>query len=427
LDIPERPFADGIRISTLSNGLLLITERLPLFRSVCLGLAFRLGGRDDPPDLAGLCHVNEHMVFKGTERLDARAISFAAESLGAELNAFTDKELTCFYGRFPSDQQLPVTGLLSEIVARPAFAPAELEKEKEVIAEEIRTGEEDPDSKAFSLAFEALYSDHPMGWPISGTVESVRRLEPEYLRRAYAERYHAGNAVAVAVGDVRHEELARTIEREFGHWPKLAAETRRPPAPVPAVARVATRKDLSQVYLCLAVPTFAYPDPRRHALSILNTAFGGGLSSRLFQRLRETEGLVYSVSSFAELFEDSGLLGIYFVADGRKLERCLSVLREEISKLRQTRLNQEEFDRALNMTKSSILLSLESLTSRMLRLARTQHLLGRVTAIDETLNRLNRLKLDDVNGLVDEILGAPGFHAGGVGPLTEAGLNQLLG
>jgi len=421
--MPDHP----LRSSVLANGLLLVTEQLPHVRSVCLGLAFRVGGRDDPESLAGLCHLNEHMVFKGTADMDARAISFAAESLGAELNAFTDKELTCFYGRFPSDQQVRVTGLLAEIVGRPAFDPDELEKEKGVIAEEIRSSDEDPDSMTFNLVFEALYGRHPMGLPINGTVESVGRLEPAFLRRIYPEWYHVGTGVVAAAGDVRHEELAATLERNFAGWPKLAPQERTRPVPLPANCRVQTRKDLSQVYLCLTMPAFAYSDPRRHALAVLNTAFGGGLSSRLFQRLRETEGLVYSVSSFAELFEDSGLFGIYFVTDARKLARCVEVLREEIARVRREKLSPEEFERAHNMTRSSMLLALESTTSRMLRLARMHHLLGRVATVDETLERLNRLTLDEVNGLVDEVFCSPGFHAGSVGPVAEDELAALLG
>lgn len=418
--------ADFTRLDTLPNRLLLVTQQMPYIRSLALGISFRVGGRDDPDDLTGLCHLNEHMVFKGTEQLDARAISYAAESLGAELNGFTDKELTCFYSRFPSDQQTAVAELLAEIVAHPAFAPAELEKEKGVIVEEIRAADEDPDSRVFQLAFESLYDSDPLSRPVNGRPETLARMDADLLRRTYADWYHSGTCVVVAVGDVRHEELLAVLKRKLGHWQPGSAMVRRPPTLSHRSLRTETRKDLSLVYLCLSRPVFAYKDPRRHALAVLNTALGGGLSSRLFQRLRETEGLVYSVSSFAELFEDSGMLGIYFAAEASKLGRCLEVLREELNRLRSDRLSTEEFQRALVMTRSSLLLALESPTGRLMRLIRTMHLLGRPQPVGESLQALDRLTLEEVNQLCAEVISPDDWSAAAVGPLSAAEFARLL-
>ncbi len=417
---------DAIRTSTLPNGLLLVSEQLAHVRSIAVGLSFRLGGRDDPADLAGLAHLNEHMVFKGTDRLSARAISYEAEALGAELNAFTDKELTCFYGRCPADGQAPVTGLLAEIVAGPVFGADELAREKEVIAEEIKTGEEDPESKAPNLLLEAYYGTHPMAWSVAGTVESVAAAAPDRLRRLYAERYHTGTGVAVATGHVDHDAVAAALEDKLGGWRPSGRLERPAPPPVAPACRVQERAELSQAYVCLGLPAFRYGDPRRYALSVLNAAWGGGLSSRLFQRLREDEGLVYSVSSFAELYEDSGLVGVFFIADRRKLARCVSVLREETDRLRRDRLAPAEFERARNITRSSLVLGLERPTNRMLRLARNYHLFGRVVPVDETIDRLDRVRPGDVNDLVDEVLADRRFCAGAVGPLTAADLDCLL-
>lgn len=414
-----------IRTTDLSSGLRVVTERLPHIRSVALGLAFRIGGRDDPDGAAGTAHLVEHMIFKGTADRNARAISIAAESLGAELNAFTDKEMTVFYGRCPGDTQVPVTELLAEIVGRPAFDETELAKEKSVIAEEVRSTDEDPDSKTINLTLAALYPDQPLGRPVVGTLESVAAAGHDTLRRLYEDRYHAGTCIAVIVGDVRHDELIDTLERRLGHWQRRPAPTREKAQPGPPCLLSATRQELSQVYFCRVRPLFSYADPRRYALSILNSALGGGMSSRLFQRLREDEGLVYSVSSFAELHQDTGLLGVYFVTDRRKLERCLAVLDEEIARLRRERLDRDEFERALNMTKSSVLLALESPASRMFRMARTLHLLDRVVTVDETLDAYNRLTLEDVNRLLDEVLTDGDWHVGAVGPATQDELTRL--
>ena len=417
---------DGIRMTTLPSGLVLVSERLPHIRSVALGLNFLAGGRDDPPGKGGIAHMIEHMVFRGTRDKDVTAINIEAETHGAELNAFTDKEMTCFYGRFPGDQFGPVTGLMVETVTGPAFRPEELVKEKQVVSEEIRTSQEDPDSLAMNLLFRALYGDHGMGRQILGTLDSVNGLSDDDLRGRYSNCYGPACGVAVAVGDVEHERLASAL----GSLLDTRHECR-PPARTPAVGLspsvlVETKKELSQIYLCMAKPALVYTDPRRHALAVLNMALGGGVSSRLFQRLREQEALVYSVGSFAEQYSDSGLLGVYLVTDHRKLARCVVVLREELVRLRRDRLTDEEFERARNMTKSSVLLSLESASTRMMRLARAWQLLGRVVTVDETLEAYNRLTRQYVESLLDELLAGDFEYCGAVGPLSEEEVRKTL-
>jgi len=421
----SRP-SDGVRTTTLESGLVVISERLPYVRSVALGVSFLTGGRDDPPGKGGIAHMIEHMVFRGTQDKDVIAINIAAESHGAELNAFTDKESTCFYGRFPADQFGPVTALLAETVSGPAFRPEELVKEKEVVSAEIRTTREDPDSVAMNLLYRALYGDHGMGRQIIGSLESVAGLSDAELRGFYANSYGPGCGVAVGVGDVEHEQLVAAMGSLLN-----GREACRPPARAAAPGQprrvmVETKKELSQVYLCLARPALVYTDPRRHALGVLNTALGGGVSSRLFQRLREQEALVYSVSSFAEQYSDSGLLGVYLVTDHRKLARCMAVLREELARLRRGRLSDEEFERARNMTKSFVLLALESPSTRMMRLARAWQLLGRAVSVDETVAAYNRLTRPDVESLLDELLTVDFEYCGAVGPLTEDAVHRAL-
>lgn len=406
---------NSVKTTALGGGLVVLTERLEHIRSVAFGIDFRLGSRDDPAGKSGTTHLIEHMVFKGTKDRDARAINIAAETHGAELNAFTDREATCFYGRFPGDRRRPVAGLLAEIVSAPEFAPAELEKEKQVVADEIRTADEDPDSAAVNLLMRAAFGDAPLGLPVAGTVESVARLTDADLRSFYRSFYGSACCVAAAVGDVDHDELVELAAASLDR-PGCCPAGRPPAAFMPCRALVEIRPELTQTYVCLARPAFAYGDERRYALSVLNTALGGGVSSRLFQRLREDEALVYSVSSFTELFADTGLLGIYFVTDCRKLERCLAVLAEELARLLRERIAPDEFKRALNMTRSSVLLSLESPTNRMMRLARTWLLLGRVISVDETLAGFDRLTRSSVSELVEELLAPGGYHIGAVGP-----------
>jgi predicted Zn-dependent peptidase len=417
--------ATRVRTTRLDCGLEVITEHLPWIRSIALGLAYRIGSRDDPEGMAGLAHFFEHMVFKGTAELSAREISLRSESLGAELNAFTDKELTVFYGRGPGDTRRATAELLAEIVARPAFAPAELAKEQAVIAEEIRSTDEDPDSRTLNLTFEAVFPAGPMGWPVAGTLASVAAFDAATLDRLYPRRYHCGSGLVVATGDIDHDELVATIADRLGRPAPAGLPPRAPAVAGPPAVLSSRRDELSQVYICLAWPTFGYDDERRFALSVLNNTLGGGVSSRLFQRLREDEGLVYSISSFTEHYADTGLLAVYFVADRRRLERCLAILDEELARLRRELVSCEEFDRALCMTRSSVLLALESPTNRMLRMARTRHLLGRVITTDETLAAYNRLTLDSVNAMVGTVFAGTRPRVGGVGPLTTDELSRL--
>jgi len=418
--------SDGIRTTTLPSGLVVISERLPYVRSVALGLSFLTGGRDDPPGRGGIAHMIEHMVFRGTKDKDVIAINIAAESHGAELNAFTDKESTCFYGRFPGDQFGPVTALMAETLSGSAFRAEELAKEKEVISEEIRTSQEDPDTVALNLLFRSLYGDHGMGRQILGTFDSVNGLSDVDLRERYLGCYGPACGVAVAVGDVEHERLAAALATLLDTGQACRPPLRTPAAAPPPSVLVETRNELSQVHLCLAKPALTYADPRRHALAVLNMALGGGVSSRLFQRLREQEALVYSVGSFAEQYSDSGLLGVYLVTDHRKLSRCVAVLREELARLRRDRLTGEEFERARNMTKSSVLLSLESTSVRMMRLARAFQLLGRVVTVDETVEAYNRLTRPDAESLLDELLVGDFEYCGAVGPLPEEAVRKTL-
>ena len=422
----DNSVTNGIQMTTLPSGLVVISERLPHIRSVALGLNFLTGGRDDPAGKGGIAHMIEHMVFRGTREKDVTAINIEAETHGAELNAFTDKEMTCFYGRFPGDQFGPVTGLMAETVTGPAFRPEELVKEKQVVSEEIRTSQEDPDSLALNLLFRAIYGDHGMGRQILGTLDSVDGLTDGDLRGRYSGCYGPSCGVAVAVGDVEHERLAESLATLL-HTRQECRPPSRTPAPVlaPSVL-VETKKELSQIYLCLAKPALVYADSRRHALAVLNMALGGGVSSRLFQRLREQEALVYSVGSFAEQYSDSGLLGVYLVTDHRKLARCVAVLREELARLRRDRVSDEEFERARNMTKSAVLLSLESTSTRMMRLARAWQLLGRVVTVDETVEAYNRLTRQDVEGLLDELLTSDFEYCGAAGPLSEEAVRKTL-
>ncbi len=413
-----------IHATRLPGGMFVITEKLPHFHSVTLGFAYRVGARDDQPGQEGIAHLIEHMIFKGTEDLDARTINIITESHGAELNGFTDKEGTCFYARFPRDQGAVITGLMQQILTAPAFSEPELAKEKEVVREEIRAGEEDPESCALNLLFSALFGDGPLGRPAIGTLDSIGSISGRDLREFYQSHYCTDNGVVVAVGAVDHPELVKLLS-EFGNR-ESARAGRQPSLPGQRNFLTRHRPDISQVHLCLAVPMFSYADPRRYALAVLNTALGGGVSSRLFQRLREEEGLVYSVGSFVELYQDTGLLAVYFSVEQQKLARCVDVLKDELRRLRTDKITREEFERALVMTRSAVLLGMESPINRMLRLSRAYLILGRIQTLEEIIAAYDQVTWEQVNSLIEELIIEERFYGSAVGPVPESELKKVI-
>lgn len=413
-----------IHATRLPGGMFVITEKLPNFHSVTLGFAYRVGARDDPSGREGTAHLIEHMIFKGTEELNAKAINIIAESHGAELNGFTDKEGTCFYARFPQDQTEVIVKLMRQILATPAFAEPELIKEKEVVREEIRAGDEDPESCALNLLFAAIFGDSPLGRPAIGTFESIDPISDRDLRDFYRTYYCADNGVIVAVGGVDHLGLVDLLS-EFSNQ-KCCPLVRQPSLPGQRNFLTRHRSDISQVHLCLGIPVFSNTDPRRYALAVLNTAVGGGVSSRLFQRLREEEGLVYSVGSFIELYQDTGLLAVYLSAEHQKLARCVGVLKDELRRLRTGKISREEFERALVMTRSAVLLGMESPITRMLRLSRAYLILGRIQTWEEIIAAYNQVTWEQVNSLIDELLLEERFYGSAVGPIPEAEMKKII-
>ncbi len=420
----EFPCASTTQITSLPSGLSVITEHLPSFRSIAFGIGYKIGSRDDPWGEEGSAHLIEHMIFKGTADMDAKKINIIAESNGAELNGFTDKELTCFYARCPAEKTEPVVDLLIKIVNEPAFMENELLKEKGVVAEEIRSNEEEPESSAINLLFTALYGETPLGKPVIGTLNSLNRISRSSLNHFYQSHYGDNCAVMVGVGDIEHEKITAILNRmnhRTGITPQRISNLKFAP-------RVLARqcKEISQAYIALARPTFSYKDPRRYALTILNCILGGGTSSRLFQRLREDEGLVYSISSFIELYEDTGIIGVYYITEHQKLSKCTNILKEEITRLKQQKITPEEFERAKIMTKSALLIGMESLSNRMLRLVRQYFLLGNVTDLEETVALYNRVTYDEVCDLIETLFNNELFCAGAVSPLSEKEVENCL-
>jgi len=425
---PGRPplaAVSGIQ-DTDVEGVRVISEPFAGFRSVALGVIFNLGSRDEPAAEQGLTHLVEHMLFKGTRNRTARQLSQAVEAIGGFINGFTNKEMTGIFVRFLGEHFDLVSRLVLEMINESRFAPEALAKEQEVIFEEIKSGHEDPDDEVSDLLFQAAYGDHPLAFSVSGEVETVGSITDSRLRRYFTECYRRDHAVVVASGDVDHSRLASELAARMQLAVNGNAVSRVNPArPGPGI-RVHERHEISQVFVCLAKPCIPYPDSRRHALGIVNSAFGGAASSRLFQRLREEEGLVYSVYSFAELFSDAGLFGVYLVTDRKKLEKALAAVRQEWNQLVRGNLEPEELATSKSFSKGTMMLGLESLSSRMMRMAHSRLLLDRVVPIEEKLAKMDALTRDDTAEVLQCIGELDDFCVSAVGPVTEAELRGML-
>jgi predicted Zn-dependent peptidase len=422
----------GIR-ATAVDDIQVVSESFPYFHSVALGIAFNLGSRDEQPREQGWSHLIEHMLFKGTRHRTAAEISRYVESLGGTINAHTSRELTVLHAWFPARHFDRVSRLLLELLTESRFAAAELAREKEVVIEEIKSAEENPDDEVWDLAFRAAYGRHAMGEPVGGHVATVRAAESEELRSYYQQRFGRAETVLAAVGEIDHSRLEVFCSRLQAALRPGQADRPLPSAdrvsPLPAAPGLQVherREAISQVYICLAKPALAYPDPRRLALSVLNDAFGAATSSRLFVRLREDQGLVYDVNSFDYLFSDTGLFGVFLITDRRKLARTLRVLKREWNRLAQDGLTTGEFVTARNFAQGMLLLSQEGLGNRLRRLIQNWLLLKRVIPVETELVQLARLKADGLHEVMRSIGRFADLHVGAVGPVRPDELARML-
>ncbi len=396
-----------IQRNVLSNGLTVVTERMPDVRSVAVGVWLRRGSRHEVPEQGGISHFIEHMVFKGTESRSAARIAEEVDSIGGHMDAFTSKEYAAFHLKV-LDENLPLAvDILGDVVLHPLFAADDVAKEKKVVFEEMGMVEDTPDDLVMELFSEVFWPDHPLGRPILGTRKVVSGFERSELLSFFRRVYHPGNIVVAAAGRLDHDDVCRLVERDFaGLRPGRPGASTRPPAPS---GRVVTRdkKQLEQVHLCLGLPAYSQVHPGRHASYVLNTILGGSMSSRLFQNVREKRGLVYSISSGIAAYADAGNLTIYAGTSRAALDEVLSLILAELRVLRDALVPEAELRRAKDHLKGSLMLGLESTGSRMSHLARHEIYHGRTVTLDETLEAVEAVDAAQVQRVAQALFGGP--------------------
>jgi len=411
--------------SELPGGLRVVTETVAGVRSVSLGIWIGIGSRDESPEQAGAAHYLEHLLFKGTRRRTAKEIAEELDAVGGDLNAFTAKEHTCYYAHV-LDTDLPLAvEVLADVVTDATLEPSDVEVERSVVLEEIAMRDDDPEDLLGELSDEALFGDHPLGRPVIGSEESVRGMDRETLHAFWQGQYTTPRMIVAAAGNLRHGEVVELVSSA------LAAATARARAATPAGPRrlapallvpgprlVLRPEDTEQAHVLLGVAGLSRHDPRRSALSVLNTALGGGPSSRLFQQVREQRGLAYSVYSSSVSYADAGAFSVYAGCAPERLEEVVTVIRDVLSEVAAHGLTPAEVVRAQGNLRGGLVLGLEDTPSRMNRIGRSELDYGHQRTVTDSLDRIAAVTPADVAALAGELLTQP-FTAAVVGPFDD--------
>ncbi len=404
--------------TVLDSGLRVVTEHLPELRSVTLGAWVGTGSRDESLPESGASHFLEHLLFKGSADRSARQIAEAVESVGGEMNAFTGQEETVFYVRVPDAHLGLAIEILADVLWRPAFRADEVESERQVILEELGMRDDTPDDLVHDLFSGAMFPEHALGRSVLGTDSSIEAMPRDDIARYHAAHYRPRNIVIAAAGNLRHDDLLALLETHSGvlegDRPARDGSRLAPPQPL-----VVLERPTEQAHVVVGTRALPQLDPDRYALTVLNQALGGGMSSRLFQEVREERGLAYSVYSYRGAFADTGMLAIYAGTSPERVHETLSVIHAELDRLTADGgLPARELDAAKGHLVGSIAMSLETSSSRMRRLGRSELIEGEIPALDEIVARIEAVGSDDVARVVERVITGRPRTLAAVGPFS---------
>ncbi|WP_377269143.1 M16 family metallopeptidase [Peterkaempfera sp. SMS 1(5)a] len=418
--------AGTVRRTVLPGGLRIVTETLPTVRSATFGIWVGVGSRDETPVLNGATHYLEHLLFKGTERRSALDISSALDAVGGEMNAFTAKENTCYYARV-LDSDLPLAiDVVCDMLTGSLIREEDVDAERGVILEEIAMTEDDPGDVVHDLFSQVMYGNSPLGRPVLGTVGTINALTRDQIAGFYHRRYRPENLVVAAAGNIDHTKVVRQVQRAFQAADALGREDTRPSEPRGGsrILRTAGRVEVlnrptEQAHLVLGLPGVARRDERRWALGVLNSALGGGMSSRLFQEVREKRGLAYSVYSYSSSYADSGMFGIYAGCQPKRVEEVLKICREELERVAEHGITEEELHRSIGQIAGSTVLGMEDTGSLMNKIGKAELCYGTHLSVDELLGKIRAVTIDDVREIAHDVLGAHRPSLAVIGPVGD--------
>jgi predicted Zn-dependent peptidase len=391
-----------IKTHTFPSGLRLVMEKIPYVRSISLGIWIGTGSKYETEENNGISHFIEHMLFKGTSKRTAREIAETFDSIGGHLNAFTSKEYTCYYAKV-LDQHLPIAfDVLSDMFFHSTFDPQELEKEKNVVLEELKMYDDTPDDVVHDLIAKATHHDHSLGYTILGREEVLQSLTPDHLREYIKEHYTPQNTVIAVAGNIDEEELIRLVERHFNEY-EASATLPMVAEPEMTFKHLLKVKDSEQAHFCLGFDGLHIGDPAIYPLILLNNTLGGSMSSRLFQEIREERGLAYSVFSYHSSYKEAGALQLYAGTAPHQLEEVYELCISILNSLVQDGMTVKELENGKEQLKGNLMLSLESTNSRMSRIGKNELLLKKHLTLDEIISRIEELTLDRVNQLAQKM------------------------
>ncbi|MFC7381001.1 MULTISPECIES: M16 family metallopeptidase [Sphaerisporangium] len=428
---PGKDGAGVVRRTVLPGGLRVVTETMPTVRSVAVGMWVGIGSRDEAPEHTGATHFLEHLLFKGTPTRDALEISAAIEGIGGEINAFTAKEYTCYYARV-LDEDLPLAiDVLADVVTSSLVTAEDVESERGVILEEIAMHDDDPSDVVHEQFSAELYGDTPIGRPILGSVESINELSRDRIAEYYQSYYRPPHTVVSVCGNITHERVVELVAAAYQRAGALggSAEPAAPrlsgPGAAPRAGVRVVDRPTEQANLVLGTTAYARTDDRRFALGVLNAALGGGMSSRLFQEIREKRGLAYSAYSYTAQYADTGQFGIYVGCLPGKADDVLKICREEIARVVAESFTEEELQRGKGQMRGGLVLGLEDTGSRMSRIGKSELVYDTLMPVDEVLARIEAVTPDQVDAVAKEILTQP-LTLAVIGPYGDKDFSSFI-
>jgi predicted Zn-dependent peptidase len=397
--------------TTLSNGVRVVSESIPYVRSVSLGIWADVGSRDESPEQNGISHFLEHMVFKGTKKRSVKEIAQSLESLGGYLNAFTTKEQTCFYARVLDTHVPQSMDVLTDLLLNATFRRHELEKEKLVVIEELKNAEDDPEDIIHDYFEKALFPNHSLGFPIIGTEENLRRFGRQDLQAHVATHYHPARIVVAAAGNVDHKALVRLAEKYFKRYDTDSKGYDRLPGPLEADKgkELEYPRQIKQAHICLGTVAYSIQHPDRYPLLVLNGLLGEGMSSRLYQVIREKHGFAYSVYSFVTMLSDTGVFGAYIGTDTKKIEPAIELVYKELALLKTKRVSRGELERTKSQIKGNLMLGLENMSGRMMRLGSGELYYGSYIPLDNILRKIDAVTPETVQKVANDLFHRENF------------------
>jgi predicted Zn-dependent peptidase len=400
----------------LQNGIRVVVEEIPSVRSVSLGIWVGAGSRDENPENNGVTHFIEHMMFKGTEKLNARQIAELFEGIGGQVNAFTSKEYTCYYAKVLDEHFGLALETLADMVLNSKFAEEELIKERRVVVEEIKMYEDAPDDLVHDMIAEVVFQKHPLGFNILGTEANLNSFQPKDLFAYMEQNYTTDNIVIAIAGNVKREVAVQLASQLFGHL-KPTYIKRQDDKAVFHAGKAIRNKKTEQAHIVLCAPGVAYDDPMIYPVILFNNVLGGSSSSRLFQEIREERGLAYSIYSYHTAYKDIGMFGLYVGTAPERAQHVLDLCEEVLNNIAEKGITEEELNKAKEQVKGSLMLSLESTSSRMSRLGKNE-LLGRHISLDEMVDKIKNVSLDEVKKAAGAILCGK-YAMAAAGPLDD--------